>query len=151
MLLAVWPQTGPSLVWTVVPDVHDGGACAATAPACGAAEAPPVPATVSPATRAAAAATSVTAPSGLFPRGLFPHSGAALILFHAIVNSPEDVRLGSPLGSLARSRDGEPGRRGFIAAWEPHGCLCAIVSHTKSGPALLDWLTFPVHRASSFR
>ena len=67
MLLAVRPQTGPSLVWTVVPDVHDGAACAVTASACGTAEAPPTPATVSPATRAAAAAANVTALSGLFP------------------------------------------------------------------------------------
>src|ERR1700743_2802512 len=127
MLLAVRPQTWPSLVWTVVPGVHDGGACAATAPAGGAADAPPVPATVSPATRAAAAAMNATAPSGLLPgglfsRGFFSRRGAPLILFHAIVNSPENVRLGSPLGSLARSRDGEPGRHGFIAAWGPR-CL----------------------------
>src|ERR1700733_7853572 len=127
MLLAVRPQTGPSLVWTVVPDVHDGAACAATAPACGAAEAPPVPATVSPATRAAAAAMNAPAPTGLLPRGLFPHSGAALIPFHAIVNSPEDVRLGSPLGSLARSRDGEPGRRSVIAASSRRGSRMADV------------------------
>ena len=127
MLLAVRPQTGPSLVWTVLPDVHDGGACAATAAACGAADAPPVPATVSPATRAAAAAMNATAPSGLFPRGLFPRSGAALILFHAIVNSPEDVRPGSPLGSLARSHDGEHGRRGFIAASSRRGSRMAYV------------------------
>jgi hypothetical protein len=80
MLLAVRPQTGPSLVWTVVPAVHDVGACAATAAACGAAEAPPTDATVNPATRAAAAATNATARSRFFTR-----DDAALILFHVIV------------------------------------------------------------------
>jgi hypothetical protein len=33
---------------------------------------------------------------------------------------------------------------------EPSGS-CAIVSQMKLGSALLGWLTFPVHRASSFR
>ena len=61
---AVIPQTGPSLVCTVVAAVHDGDAAWAVA------EVPPTAATVSPATRAAAAAMNATARNGrLFPGG----------------------------------------------------------------------------------
>src|ERR1700740_938653 len=91
MLSAVRPQTGPSLVWTVVPAVPDGRACAATgagpaaaAPGGAAAEPPPTAATVSPATRAAAAAANATTRSGC----LLPRAGTVLILFHVIVNPP---------------------------------------------------------------
>src|ERR1700761_4984369 len=120
MVLAVRPQTGPSLVWTVVPAVHDGGAFAATAAvaAVGAAEAPPPAATVSPAPRAAAAATNITARSGC----LFPRGDAALILFHLIVNAPEtDVRLGSPLGRLPAPMTASPARRPAAAGPSPAG------------------------------
>jgi hypothetical protein len=68
------------LVWTVVPAVHAGGACAATVAECGAAEAPPTEATVSPATKPAAATTNAAARSCFFPRG-----DAALIIFDVIV------------------------------------------------------------------
>src|ERR1700722_9811823 len=91
MLSAVRPQSGPSLVWTVVAAVHDGDAAAAVA------EAPPVAATVSPAIRAAAAAMNARARSGR----LVLSCDAGLILFHVIVNAPQTgVRLGSPLGCL---------------------------------------------------
>src|ERR1700729_4555172 len=100
MLLAVRPQTGPSLVWTVVAAVHDGDA------ACAGAEAPPTAATTIPATRAAAAAMNVTARSGR----LFPGGDAGLILFHVIVNAPATgVSLGTPLGRLSVPHDGRRG------------------------------------------
>src|SRR5580698_6837516 len=113
MLSAVSPQTGPSLVWTVVAAVHDGDA------ACAVAEVPPTAATVSPATRAAAAAMNATARSGLCPGG-----EAGLILFHVIVNAPQtDVRLGSPARLLARSDHGRlsPAVRGHRAGSPPRG------------------------------
>src|ERR1700761_3639835 len=120
MLLAVRPQTGPSLVWTVVPAVHDGGAFAATAAvaAVGAAEAPPTAATVSPATRAAAATTNVTARSGC----LFPRGDAALILFHLLANSREpDVSVGPPLGPCPAPRRETRARRPAAAGPSPAG------------------------------
>src|ERR1700760_1229301 len=79
MLLAVRPQTGPSLVCTVVPAVHDAAVWAVTAAACGVAEAPPTEATVSPAARAAAAAATATARSSFIPR-----DDAELIIFRVI-------------------------------------------------------------------
>src|ERR1700744_3903210 len=79
MLLAVRPQTGPSLVWTVVPAVHDAAVWAVTAAACGVAEAPPTEATVSPAARAAAAPPAATARSSFIPR-----DDAELIIFRVI-------------------------------------------------------------------
>src|ERR1700691_5697100 len=106
MSLAVRPQTGPSLVWTVVAVVHDGDA------ACAAAEVPPTAVTVIPATRAAAAAMNVTARSGR----LCPSGDAGLILFHVIVNAPQTgVSLGSPLGRLPVPMTA--GAAGRPAAW----------------------------------
>src|ERR1700735_2244958 len=115
MLSAVRPQTGPSLVWTVVPAVHDG------APACPAPEAPPPAPTASPATRAAAAAMNVTARSGR----LFPSGDAGLILFHVIVNIPKTGgSLGAPLGRLPVPHDGRGGpRHGQSWPWLSGGRL----------------------------
>src|ERR1700691_1131256 len=115
MSLAVRPQTGPSLVWTVVAVVHDGDA------ACAAAEVPPTAVTVIPETRAAAAAMNVTARSGR----LFPSGDAGLILFHVIVNAPQTgVSLGSPLGRLPVPHDGRGGpRHGQSWPWLSGGRL----------------------------
>src|ERR1700722_15784654 len=108
MVSAVSPQTGPSLVGTVVPAVHEGDA------ACAAAELPPIAVTVIPATRAAAAAMNVTARSGR----LFPSGDAGLILFHVIVNAPQTgVSLGPPLGRVPVPPDGRrgPAARGMAS------------------------------------
>ena len=69
MLLAVRPQTGPVLVETVVPALHEGAAWAATVLVCAAPGVAEVPAeaTISPATRATTAANA-TIGSRFVPR-----------------------------------------------------------------------------------
>src|ERR1700691_6504013 len=98
MLSAVRPQTGPSLVWTVVAAAHDGDAAWAVA------EVPPTAATVSPATRAAAAAMNATARSGRLLAG----GEAGLILFHVIVNAPQTGETWIPARLVIRSDHGRP-------------------------------------------
>src|ERR1700678_3546349 len=134
MLSSVTPQTGPSLVCTVVPAVHDGDA------ACAVAEAPPTAATVSPATRAAAAAMNATARSGRLLAG----GEAGLILFHVIVNAPQTGETWIPSRLVIRSDHGRPspavrGSRGAPArraVGSPPRCFQGGGSY----PAAYTWL-----------